>query len=258
MPPGSTVASLVCTCVWVPIDRRHAAVQQPPHRDLLAGRLGVEVEDHDRSLASRLLGQLEGDVERADRGVEEQLAQQVDNGHLRAVGGRRRRHAAPRRAVGVVGRADDARLRPQVRVDLALPERVVAQRDQVDPGGQQPVGQPAGDAHPSAAFSALAMTMSISRSARRRGQPLLDHAPAGRREDVCDEQDPHALDQARAAARRRGRGQSSIATWLPASDVYLATVWEITWDRSTTVPSVRPRRRHLAPDPHGRRARECC
>ena len=52
----------------------------------------------------------------------------------------------PGRARGVVGRADDARLHAQVRVHLALAEGMVAERDHVDAGGVQALGEPAGDA----------------------------------------------------------------------------------------------------------------
>ena len=102
---------------------------------------------------------------------------------------------------------------------------------------------------PSATFSALAMTTSISRSARRRGQPLLDHAPAGRREDVCDEEDPHVLDV-------YSSGEAPGARESSDRDV-VAGVRRVLGDRLgdhvgqvDDGAQLRPRRRHLAADPH--------
>ena len=52
----------------------HAAVQPARHRDLLARRLGVEVDDDDRRCAARLLDQLVHDLEWARARREEEPA----------------------------------------------------------------------------------------------------------------------------------------------------------------------------------------
>ena len=57
----------------------HATVQVVPHGDLLAGRLRMQVDD----------------AEERKAGVHEQLAGQVDDGHLAAVGGRPHGDPAP-------------------------------------------------------------------------------------------------------------------------------------------------------------------
>jgi hypothetical protein len=68
--------------------RRDAAVEPARERHLLARRLGVKVDqDHLRALAS-LVDQLVDDLERADRRVDEEPAEQIDHRHRSSVGGR--------------------------------------------------------------------------------------------------------------------------------------------------------------------------
>ena len=52
VPPGSTRASAVGTWVWVPRTAADAAVEVPAHRHLLAGHLGVEVDEERVGLPS--------------------------------------------------------------------------------------------------------------------------------------------------------------------------------------------------------------
>ena len=65
---------------------------------------------------------------------------------LRAVGGLEQIGAAPRRARGVVGGADQARLALDEHQRLALIEGVVAERDRVDAGGEEFLADRLGDA----------------------------------------------------------------------------------------------------------------
>ena len=115
--PAGEHARVVRLDVRVRADHRgHASVQQAGHRDLLARRLGVEVDEDDRRRAARLLDQVVDDLERAVRRREEEPAEQVEDGDRRAVGGRL--HVRPVRApfrerfAGRITRSDCARYGP--------------------------------------------------------------------------------------------------------------------------------------------------
>ena len=88
-----------------------ASVEVARERDLLARRLGVEVDDHDRRLAPRLLDEAVGGEERVLERVEREDAEQVDHRdavvHREADAGRVRRHV--RRAQHAVGAGEVGR-----------------------------------------------------------------------------------------------------------------------------------------------------
>jgi hypothetical protein len=89
---------------------------------------------------------------------------------------------------------------------------VVAERDHVRAGGEQPVGELAGD--PGAVGGVLAVDdadVGAELLAQRR-QALLDGDAPRRPEDVGEEEDP----QFRTSA---AEGRTSTDTWLPASFV---------------------------------------
>ena len=70
VPRGSTRASAVGTWVWVPTHGADAAVEVPAHRHLLAGHLGVEVDEERvgrRGRAGRAARRPRGNGERAAR-----------------------------------------------------------------------------------------------------------------------------------------------------------------------------------------------
>src|SRR5262249_38210408 len=126
---------------------------------------------------------------------------------------------------------------PQVRVDLALAVGVVAEGDRVHAGSEQALGDAAGDADAVGRVLTVGDDEVEAELLAQPGQPLLDDAPSGRREDVGDEEDPHRGCRAYRIGLAPADGPSDMATWLPASDVYCATVWSSTLERSTIVPS---------------------
>ena len=56
VPPARTQASAVATCVWVPTTTGDASVDVTGERDLLARRLRVDVDEHDRARDLELPG----------------------------------------------------------------------------------------------------------------------------------------------------------------------------------------------------------
>ena len=116
VPPGQD-ARVVRLDVRVRADHRgHAPVEPARERDLLARRLGVEVDDDDLRLGARLLDERVDDLERARRDVEEERAHQVDDGDRRPVARRGDGEAAARAAprAKFAGRIDALR-----RVEVA-------------------------------------------------------------------------------------------------------------------------------------------
>jgi hypothetical protein len=129
-------------------DEADAAVDVIAEGLLLARRLGVEVDDRrvaaraERAEGELLVDALEGVVER----VHEHPPQQIDHQRLSAGRGLDHGDAAPRRALGVVGRAQQPRLAVDEDERFALVEGVVAERDRVDAGGEERVADRLGDA----------------------------------------------------------------------------------------------------------------
>ncbi len=123
-------------------DRRHGAVEHLRQRDLLARRLGVEVDDDDLRLAPRLGDERLGDLERVRGRRQRQLAEQVDDGDRRAVGRRRDAEPPAGRLRGHVRRPDHALGLRQVAAEVALAPGPVPERDHVGARGEQPLGQP--------------------------------------------------------------------------------------------------------------------
>jgi len=147
-------------------------------------------------------------------GVHEQVAAQRDDPQPHVVAG----YHAPAvagLAAQEVGRTQDLATLVQIAVDLALAIGVVAQRDHVDAGGEQLVGQLGGD--PQAAGDVLGVD-----DHERRGEPLAQRRQQAQQralpeaaDHVADEQDldgPHTprlcasgiACARRERARRRG------------------------------------------------------
>ena len=129
---------------------RHAAVEMPAHRDLLARRLGVHVDEDVVRRAGQLGDQRVGLGEGGAPRRHEHVARQVDHRQAHAVAGDDRVAVAGLGAQ-VVGGPQDPRLVVEVGVDLAMAVGVVAERDHIDAGREQLVGdlrrdpEPAGD-----------------------------------------------------------------------------------------------------------------
>jgi hypothetical protein len=93
---------------------------------------------------------------------------------------------------------------------------VVAERDHVGAGGEQLVGELAGDARTVGGVLAVDDAAVGAQLLAQPRQPFLDGAPAGDAEDVREEEDPQ-LRTSDAA------GRTSTDTWLPASFVKRAS-----------------------------------
>ena len=116
---------------------------------------------------------------------------QVDHQHPRAGRGLEDVGAAPGRAGGIIGGADQPRLALDEHQRLALIEGVVAERDRVGAGGEELVADRLGDAE--AAGGVLAVDDDeIEPPARaQRRQAVDQRRAAGAPDDVADEQQPH-------------------------------------------------------------------
>ncbi len=126
-------------------DRGHAPVEVPAHPDLLARRLGVHVDEDVVGLSREGVQGGIGLGERRPPRVHEQVARQRHDPQPRPRRARRRTSRGPgwlRRKFA--GRRISSSL-VEVGVDLALAVGVVAERDHVDAGGEQLIGDLRGD-----------------------------------------------------------------------------------------------------------------
>ena len=122
-------------------DRRDAAVEPAGERDLLARRLGVNVDEDHRRLLPCLLDELVDHLEHRDGGREEERAHHVDHSDLRPVLGGGHRQPAAGRELGEVRGPDHPLGVGEVGVDLGTPPGVVAERDHVCTRGKDPRGE---------------------------------------------------------------------------------------------------------------------
>ena len=90
---------------------------------------------------------------------------------------------------GEVGRTDHALGVGEVRDDLAPPPGVVAEREHVGAGCEQPLGEARGDAGPVGDVLRVDDAEADPELFLQRRQPFLDRRPPGRAEDVRDEED---------------------------------------------------------------------
>ena len=119
-----------------PDARGHAPVEVPAHRDLLAGRLRVHVDEHGVGSVAQLGERGIRVRERRADGLQVHEAGQVDHAQAHAVP---LDHGVPaaRASLRVVRGPHDPLLAIQQVVHLAVPERVVAERDRVGPHLEQ-------------------------------------------------------------------------------------------------------------------------
>src|SRR5919204_4462516 len=212
-----------------PDHRRHTAVEPARKRDLLARRLGVHVDDDDGRRTACLVDELVDQLEHAHWRGEEELAEDVHDRDRRAVQRRRDREPAAGRVARQVRRPDDALARLEVGPDLLAPPDVVAERDHVGARGEEPLREPRRDPDPVGDVLAVQDAEFDAELVPEARQALLDRPPAGRTDDVGDEEDPQG--EASEAA-----WWTSIETWFPASRVKRASASFSTLERSMTVP----------------------
>jgi len=185
-----------------------ATVEPLRHGDLLARRFRVEVDDDDGRLRTRLLDQRVHDLPRRHRRVDEELAHEVDHGDAVDV-----RDAAARRQVAHVRRTDHAVAALEVRADAVAAVRVVAERDHVCAGGEDPVGELRGDARAVGCVLAVDDAEVHAELLAQPRQVLFDGATAGDTEDVGEKENSQFRTSSDAA------GRTSTDTWFPASFV---------------------------------------
>ncbi len=169
-------------------DRRHTTVEPARERHLLAGRLGMHVDENHRRLRPRLLDEVVDDLEHRGRGMEEQRAEDVDHRQPPAVGRRHGGKTSSRRAARHVGGADDSIRSVEVRPDLGAPEGMVAERDRICARRQQLFGQTRRD--PDSVRGVLAVhdaRVDLELRAERL-QALRQSSPPGSPHDVGDEE----------------------------------------------------------------------
>jgi hypothetical protein len=170
---------------------RNAPVQVPAHRHLLAGRLGVHVHQHVVRAATQVRQHGVGFGERRTRGFQVEHPGKVHDAKPAPVL-LDDREAAAGCGLRVVRRAHDAFVAIEQLVDVAVPERVVAERDRVGAGVEQRGGDLRRDAD--AARGVLAVDHDEVRRLGfdQPGQQRFHDRAAGRADDVTDEEDLHA------------------------------------------------------------------
>jgi len=170
-------------------DRGDAAVEPRGERNLLARRLGVEVDDDDRSCGARLVDEHVDDLPRRDGCVEEELPEQVEDGDADTVACLHHGEAAAWSLGARVRRPDHALAPGEVGGDPAPPVGVVAERDYVRPRSKELVGELPRDA--GAVGGVLAVDdreVGLVALAQRR-EVLLHRAATRDAEDVREEED---------------------------------------------------------------------
>ena len=186
-------------------DRGHTPVEIPTHGDLLAGRLGVEVDQDDVRLSRETLEHAVDDGERVVDGLEEYAALEVDDADARVVPRVHDTHAPARRPFGEVRGAKKRRTFLDVGHDLALVPGVVPAGQDVRPGAEQLLGGCRSDAH--AAGRILAIDDDdVGRTLGGQLPQAVPHDLApGSSDDVTDEQDSHDRRQTAKVTARVSR-----------------------------------------------------
>ncbi len=105
---------------------------------------------------------------------------------------------AARRGRGEVRGPDDALGARQVRVDLLPPPGVIAERDHVRAGGEEPLGELRRDPHAVGDVLAVQDAEADAVLLPQVAQARLDGVAAGRADHVSDEEDPQRVTESRA------------------------------------------------------------
>ena len=119
----------------------HAPVEPARQRDLLARRLGVDVDEHDRVVSRASSTSSSTSSHMLVAGCSDSEPITLTTPDVRAVGGWDDREAAARRLGREVRRADDAIGGGEVGRDLLAAPGVVAERDRVGAGGEEALGE---------------------------------------------------------------------------------------------------------------------
>jgi len=174
-----------------PEHRGHAAVEPGRERDLLARRLGVDVDDDHRRRLACLLHQLVDDLPHAVRGIEEERTEEIDDRDGGAVACLDHGEPAAGRLALEVRGAHDRRRRGQIGADLLAAPRMVAKRERVRAGCEEALGKPRRDADAVRDVLAVDDAGVDLEALAQVGQQRLDRVAAGATHNVADEQQPH-------------------------------------------------------------------
>jgi hypothetical protein len=172
-------------------DGGRPAVEVDRHRDLLARRLTVEVEQEDRRLPQGLLHERVHHLERPHRRGHEQVAEQIEDRDPRPVAGPGHGPTASRRGGREVGGPNDAVRSGEIGRDLLPAPDVVAERDHVDARFEQPAGELRRDPDPVGRVLAVGDDEVEVELVAQPGQQLLDRAHARTAVHVSDEENSH-------------------------------------------------------------------
>ena len=170
-----------------------AAVGEIAHRLLLAGRLGMHVDDDGVGVAAERAGG-EFALDRGERIVErvhEDAAHGVDHQHARAVLGLDHGGAAPGRAGRIVERTDQPRRALDEHQRLALVPGMVAERDGVGAGVEEILIDRLGDAEAAGGILAVDDDEIELPVGDQAGQALQHDRPAAAPHHVADKQNSH-------------------------------------------------------------------
>jgi len=185
-------------------DGRDAAVEVPAQADLLAGRLGVHVDEDVVDLALEAAEDRVDLDERRAAGAEVEVPREVDDPEAHTVA-LHDGEAVARLRAEVVGRPQDPLLVVEVRVDLLAVIGVVTERDDVDARGEELVGDLRRD--PEAAGDVLAVDHDEGRvvALAQRGEEPQQRPAAEPAHEVADEEDGRGRVRHGAYSRARER-----------------------------------------------------
>ena len=168
---------------------RHATVEIARHGDLLARRLGVEVDEDHLRRRRGLLHQLVDELERARGDLQKERAHQVHDRDRLAAARRDHDEAAPRRVPRHVGRSRDPLGARQPLDELPPTPGVVAECDRVGARTEKLLGETGSQPDAvSGVFPVYDAEIDVELLAQR-AQPLLDRAAPRRAKHVRDEED---------------------------------------------------------------------
>jgi len=170
-------------------DGRHSTVQPARERDLLAGRLGVDVDEDRRRVLASGRHELVDHLEHGDGGVQEERPEHVHDAQAGPVRRRDDGQAAPGGRARRVRRADDAVRSVEIGADLRAPKGVVAERDGVCARGEQPVRETWRDPDPVGRVLPVHDADVDTELVAERCEAILEGAASGRAHDVGDEED---------------------------------------------------------------------
>jgi len=186
--------------------RGDAPVEVPAHRDLLAGQLGVEVDDAGVHRSRQGVEQLVDRVEGIPLDLQVHLPAQVDHGDSHA-GSLDDGVAAPGILGREVRRSHDPLLGAEKGIGLAMPIGVVAERDHVDAGRKDLLRRLLGDSHAPRGVLAVRDDQVRHPLGPKLGHRRRQGLPAGPADDVPYEQEAHRGGS--VVDRRRGRAELS-------------------------------------------------